>query len=52
MKSFDGWKIGLLDKWEKGVGKIVPIGGYKSATKNHITVVEANIEPIETIEGS
>lgn len=48
----NGWKIGLLDKWEKGLAKIIPIGGYKGGLRNHITVHGSDIEPIEVIGGS
>ena len=44
-----GWKLGLLDKWENGRGSIIPIGGYKSGIKRHVSVSDANIEPLEEI---
>lgn len=48
----NGWKTGLLDKWEDGLALITPIGGYGAGVKRHIKVSEANIEPLETIGGS
>lgn len=47
-----GWKTGLLDKWENGRAGILPIGGYRSGLKRHVSVAEANVEPIAEVKGS
>lgn len=46
----DGWKIGLLDSWD-GMAHILPMGGYAGKVHRHVTVSEADIEPIEKIMG-
>jgi hypothetical protein len=42
----NGWRVGRLDKWEKGMGIILP-----SCKDKHIKVSAVNIEPIEDIRG-